>query len=240
MSLKGIIFDVDGTLAETEKEGHLPACNEAFEQCGFPIRWSWEEFQKLLAIPGNYLRIRHALQSVFPQWDTERLDEEARRVATVKRELYINKYVPRLSLRPGVARLIEQAVSRRMYLGIVSTSDEAQIWALLRARLPQWASFFCPVLGKESGMKGALDSPLYRRCLELFKLSPDEVLALEDSPQGLEAARNAGIRCAIVYNDYTFGSGFPGAVLVVGTLEPLTIDLLERLCFPEAALKHRD
>ena len=61
--LRAIIFDVDGTLADTEKDGHLPACNEAFAQMGFDIRWSWEEFRELLKIPGNANRMRLALST---------------------------------------------------------------------------------------------------------------------------------------------------------------------------------
>jgi putative hydrolase of the HAD superfamily len=229
--LEGLIFDVDGTIAETERDGHLPACNEAFALCGHPVQWTWEEFKSLLPVPGNFLRIRQALQKLYPDWDPERLDKEARRVADCKRELYLKKYVAHLPLRPGIPRLIEEAAEKGLRMAIVSTSDEVQIWALLRARLPQWTSFFYPVLGKDSGVKTAPDSPLYRKCLDLLGKDPKNLLALEDSEQGLAAARRAGVPCAVVYNDYTYGSSFPGAVLVVGTLEPLNLDLLEELCF---------
>ncbi len=181
LRLKAIIFDVDGTLAYTERDGHLPACNEAFAALGLPVRWTWEEFKALLPIPGNAERMRRALRRLDPPLPPDRLEAAVARLIELKRRLYIEKYAPRLPLRPGVARLVEEAVRRGIRLAIVSTSDEDQIRALLRYRLPAFADAFDPILGKSAGVKTAPGSPLYRRCLAELGTSPDETLAIEDS-----------------------------------------------------------
>lgn len=230
LRLKAIIFDVDGTLAYTERDGHLPACNEAFAALGFPIRWTWPEFKALLPIPGNAERMRRALRRLNPPLPPDELEAAVARLVELKRRFYIEKYAARLPLRPGVARLIEEAVRRGVRLAIVSTSDEEQIRALLRYRLPAFADAFDPILGQRAGVKTAPESPLYRRCLAELGTSPDETLAIEDSEVGLRAAQEAGLPCAVIYNDYTFGQDFRGAVLVARSLEYFDLETLSALC----------
>lgn len=230
LRLKALIFDVDGTLAYTERDGHLPACNEAFATLGYPIRWTWEEFKTLLAIPGNAERMRRALRQLHPPLSPDEVETAVARLIALKRQLYIEKYVPRLPLRPGVARIVQEAVRRGVRLAIVSTSDEDQVRALLRHRLPAFADAFDPILGKQAGVKTAPHSPLYRRCLAELGTAPEETLAVEDSEVGLRAARTAGIPCAVIYNDYTFGQDFRGAVLVARSLEYFDLDTLSALC----------
>lgn len=227
--LKALIFDVDGTLADTERDGHLPACNEAFATLGYPIQWTWDEFKTMLPIPGNAQRMRLALERLAPPLPPAEIDTAVARLAGLKRALYIEKYVARLPLRPGVRRLIEDALARGLRLAIVSTSDEEQIEALLRSRLPEFANRFNPILGKRAGIKTAPASPLYKRCLAELGLSPGEALAVEDSEVGLRAAIAAGLPCAVIYNDYTFGQNFSGAALVERSLEYVSLEQLSDL-----------
>lgn len=229
-ALKAIIFDVDGTMADTEREGHLPACNDAFAALGFPIRWSWEAFKAMLPIPGNALRMRLALEQLTPTLSPAELEAAVVELAQLKQQLYLDKYLPALSLRPGVYNLIEAAADRQIQLAIVSTSNEAPIHALLRRRLPAFAGGFQPILGKESGQKTAPDSPLYRRCLKTLATDPAETLVIEDSEVGFQAAQTAGLPCAVIYNDYTSGQNFAGAALVARSLEYFTLDQLAALC----------
>jgi HAD superfamily hydrolase (TIGR01509 family) len=223
--LKAIIFDVDGTLADTEVNGHLVACNEAFAQMGFDIRWSWEEFKELLKIPGNARRMRLALSTRTSLSETE-LDRIVPELFALKKECYL-KLVERLPLLPGVARIIYEAIERGVRLAIVSVTDEDQIVALLKAQIPEALNAFDPILGKQSGEKNAA---LYARCAAMLGCATSEVLVLEDSEKGAKAAKGAGLPCAVVYNDYTRGQDFTGAELVVKSLEHLNLDLLERLC----------
>lgn len=223
--LRAIIFDVDGTLADTEKDGHLAACNEAFGRMGFDIRWTWEEFKDLLKIPGTANRMRIALssQTLLSQVEIDRIVPE---LFAIKKEIYL-KRVGDLPLRPGVERIIREAIDRGVRLAIVSVSDEEQIRALLKAQLPESLDYFYPILGKQSGEK---TPALYTSCAEKLGLETSGILVIEDSEKGFKAAKEAGLRCAVVYNDYTKVEDFSGAELVVRSLEFLNLDLLEKLC----------
>ncbi len=232
MTLKAIIFDADGTLADTERDGHLPACNDAFAALGYPVRWTWAEFKAMLPIPGSARRMRLAIERLTPPLFPTELDTAVAEVARLKRRFYLERYVSRLPLRPGVRALIREALARGVRLAIVSTSHEEQIHALVGHRLPEAAGAIDPILGQESGEKTAPDSPLYRRCLALLGSAPEETLAIEDSEVGLRAARAAGLPCAVFYNDYTFGEPFAGAVLVARSLDLVPLDRLADLCLP--------
>jgi HAD superfamily hydrolase (TIGR01509 family) len=223
--LKAIIFDVDGTLADTERDGHLVACNEAFARMGFDIRWSWEEFKELLKIPGNANRMRLAVstRTSLSQAEIDRIVPE---LFALKKEIYL-KRVGDLPLRPGVARIIREAIARGVRLAIVSVTDEDQARALLKAQLPEALDYFNPILGKQSGEK---NPALYRRCVAELGLDVSGVLAIDDSDKGFKAAKEAGLPCAVVYNDYTKDQDFAGAELVVRSLEFFDLDLLEKLC----------
>lgn len=223
--LKAIIFDVDGTLADTERNGHLVACNEAFAQMGFDIRWSWEEFKELLKIPGNARRMRLALSTRTSLSETE-IDRIVPELFALKKELYL-KRVDALPLLPGVARIIHEAINRGIRLAIVSVTHEDQILALLRAQIPEALDAFDPIFGQQSGKK---NSALYARCAAMLGCDASEVLVIEDSEKGFKAAHDAGLPCAVVYNEYTRGQDFTDAELVVRSLECLDLDLLERLC----------
>lgn len=95
------------------------------------------------------------------------------------------------------------------------------------------ADVFQPVLGKMAGNKSAPDSPLYRRCLAELGTNSHETLVIEDTDAGLTAARTANLPCAVFYNEFSFGSSFPGAALVARSLAPFTLDLLTTLCMPD-------
>jgi len=223
--LKAIIFDVDGTLADTERDGHLVACNGAFERMGFDIRWTWEEFKDLLKIPGNARRMRLALSTRTSLSEAE-IDRIVPELFALKKELYLRR-VGDLPLRPGVARIIRDAIDRGVRLAIVSVTDEDQVRALLRAQLPDALGYFDPILGKQSGEK---NGALYAECVAKLGCDFSEILVIEDSEKGFKAAKEAGLHCAVVYNDYTKDQDFSGAELVIRSLEILNLDLLEELC----------
>lgn len=224
-TLKAIIFDVDGTLAETERNGHLVACNEAFARMGFDIRWSWEEFKELLKIPGNARRMRLALSTRTSLSEAE-IDRVVPELFALKKELYL-KRVDALPLLPGVARIIREAIDRGIRLAIVSVTHEDQIFALLKAQIPEALDAFDPIFGQHAGEKNAA---LYARCAAILECHPSEVLVIEDSERGFKAAKDAGLPCAVIYNEYTRGQNFSNAELVAKSLEYLDIDLLEKLC----------
>ncbi|VVM07518.1 HAD hydrolase-like protein [Methylacidimicrobium tartarophylax] len=220
----GLIWDVDGTIALTEREGHLPACNAAFAAMDLPIRWSWEEFQGLLGVPGNELRMKRALEALDHPPDHP--EEVAGQLARLKKKLYLERFLSCTSLRPGIRDLIREARERGLRQAIVTTSDEEQIHALLSLHLPEEKGWFSPVFGKRAGRKTAPDSPLYRRCLAEWGCAGNRVLAIEDSEVGLRAACEAGIPTVVTYNDYTSGHDFRGASWVTSSLARVSLDRL--------------
>jgi beta-phosphoglucomutase-like phosphatase (HAD superfamily) len=225
--LRALIFDVDGTLADTEREGHLVACNDAFAALGIPIRWNWEEYRELLKIPGSQNRMRRALEELGTL-RSEEIDDTAARLFELKQERYI-ELVPRLRLKPGVEDLLERAVERGIRLAIVSTSSEPQIRALLASRLAAFADLFDPVLGQQSGAKVGDEGTLYERCVSELRLGKDSIVAIEDAEDGFQAARRAGVACVVVPSGYSTGGDFRGARLVAPSLVSVNLDILELL-----------
>ncbi|MCB9442593.1 MAG: HAD hydrolase-like protein [Ardenticatenaceae bacterium] len=230
MKLKALIFDVDGTIANTERDGHLPACNDAFAQFNYPVHWSWVEYKQLLQLPGTQVRVRQALAQIRPDWTGSMLDEAAEVVTAVKRQIYLEKYVTAVSLCPGIKELVSEAVTRHVKLAVITLSHEAQVVALLQKQIPEFANAFHPILGKEAGPKYGPGAPLYVRCLAELGLTRDEVLVVEDSEGGTAAAVDAGLPVVVTYNEYTRNGRFPGARLITPTLTSFTLEQLSFLC----------
>ncbi|MCB8982675.1 MAG: HAD hydrolase-like protein [Ardenticatenaceae bacterium] len=232
MSLKAIIFDVDGTIVDSEKDGHMAACNEAFATMGFDICWNWAQFSQMLTMPGNRQRMRLALSERYPEMGEAELDETAVRLFALKKKLFIEKYIYQVPVREGVVALMEEALAHNLKLAIVTMSHEAQVKALLAHHLPDYAARFQPILGKPTGSKTAPDAPLHRLCLAHLNLSPTEAVMIEDSAIGCQAAQRAGIPCAVFYNEYTHGEDFRGAALVARSLAYFDLQRLADLCLP--------
>ncbi|HFA47655.1 MAG TPA: phosphatase [Bacteroidetes bacterium] len=228
--LKAIIFDVDGTIADTERYGHLPAANDAMRELGLDITWHWDTFKDWInTIPGNVNRLKYSLKKEgYTQQKIERLAEA---FAPLKKSIYINKYLPNLQLREGVVPLIRQTISEGVRLAIVSTSYESQIKALLQSQLAEFYKYFDPILGKESGRKTENDGFLHKKCLDILNIKPPEAIVIEDSQNGLDAAICADIPTVVFYNDYTVGSPFEGAKLIAPNMAGYTLEKLIEHCF---------
>lgn len=227
--LKAIIFDVDGTMADTEQFGHLPACNDAMKELGLNIHWTWDSFLPLLLkIQGNANRLTYVLQE--KGYNENDIKEIVTKFAKIKPQYYINKHLPKLQLRKGVKDIIQQAVENDVLLSIVTTSYEAQAKALVENQLPEYAKYFKFILGKESGKKTDNDGFLYKKCLNLLEVNASETIVIEDSDKGLKASVDANIPTAVFFNDYTYGSDFSFAKLVASSIEHFDLKSLEKIC----------
>jgi HAD superfamily hydrolase (TIGR01509 family) len=225
MKPEAFIFDVDGTIANSERWGHLPACNEAFKILSLPLEWDWPTFKQLLAIPGNANRVRYELTRMN-DYSTTDINAYVDAFVPIKKELYITKYLKQVELRSGIRDFIKAIISAGTRLAIVSTSYETQINELLLAKLPEFKSYFMPILGKESGMKTGEEGMLYEKCLAELELPAEKCLVIEDSASGFEAASKAGIPVAVFYNDYTEHEDFTGAALVKSSVKDIDINQL--------------
>lgn len=215
--LRAILWDVDGTLAETE-EAHRMAFNQAFAEAGLDWIWSRELYGCLLDVSGGRERIARFqdLSHVSAPLGSEAIAALHRR----KTEIYGDMLASgRVSLRPGVARILHEASVCGLQLAVTTTTSTANVHRLMSATLghcaPRWAACIC---GEDVARKKPAPD-VYTSALALLGLSPRECLAVEDSENGLRAALNAGIPCLVTPSAYTRGQDFSGALGVMDALE---------------------
>ena len=220
--IKALIFDVDGTLAETERDGHRPAFNAAFAECG--LDWHWDEvlYGELLAITGGKERMRHYAERYAPDIAARPdLDALIKQVHAAKTAHYVRLIGEgRLPLRPGVAELIAEARAAGIRLAIATTTSPENVTALLDASLAPGSSDWFAVIGAGDVVAAKKPAPdIYRWVLDRLALPAGACLAIEDSENGLRAALHAGLRCLVTVSEYTRGQNFSGATAILNTLQ---------------------
>jgi HAD superfamily hydrolase (TIGR01509 family) len=198
-SLDALLWDVDGTLADTEQDGHRPSFNAAFAAAGCDWHWSRPVYARLLAVGGGRERLRTWMET-RDDWPTEaRRDPEGwvQRVHDHKTALYRQRLLEiGLPLRPGVERLLKEAAAAGLRQAVVTTSSRAAVAALLEGHCWMAPLFECRVCGEDVVAKKP-DPEAYRTALAALGLTADHALALEDSAAGLQAARGAGLAVLI-------------------------------------------
>ena len=216
--LAALIFDVDGTLADTERDGHRVAFNAAFAERGLSWDWTPELYGELLAVTGGKERIQYYVErwrsdfrapSDFDAFVADLHAAKTRHYAQLLRSGGI-------PLRPGVRRLLAEARSEGLRLAIATTTTPVNVEILIETTLgPQALSWF-EVIGAGDVVAAKKPAPdIYDHVLRAMKLLPHGCLAFEDSSNGLRAARDAGIPCLVTVNDYTRDQNFSGAVAVL-------------------------
>jgi len=235
MSIRALIFDVDGTLADTE-ETHRRAFNAAFERQGLRWHWSEREYGRLLSTPGGKERLRAHVESL-PIWPTERrlLASRIPAIHETKTVIYGDLVgAGHAPLREGIARLIDQAQCAGIRLAIASTTTLANIEALLRASFgPSAMERFAVVAAGDVVPRKKPAPDIYRRVLEELRLPPSECVALEDSTLGLRAAKAAGLFTVVTPSRWTRHESFAGADWVaasLGSYERPLQELERRIC----------
>jgi len=220
LSLKALIFDVDGTLAETE-ELHRWAFNEVFRKQG--LNWEWDQslYAELLKVTGGRERIRHYMQTIDSDLlAQENLGEFIAGLHQEKTDYYTQQVDQgKLALRPGVERLIREAREEGLRLAIATTTSRPNVVSLLSSTLGTESLDWFEALG--TGECSPLKKPdpgVYHWVLEQMNLPANECLALEDSANGLQAGLAAGIPTVITVSSYTAKDDFSGALVVANHL----------------------
>ena len=228
---RAIIFDVDGTLAETE-EGHRRAFNRAFADAGLPWRWDRDLYRKLLAVTGGKERIRYFIEDFEPEEvpGGDR-DEFVGALHANKTRAYTQIVEGGdIELRPGVRQLIAVAREKGYRLAIATTTTPANIDALLLATLGKPARELFEAIGAGDSVPAKKPAPdVYLQVLEQLGVSPGQCIAIEDSRNGLLAAHAAGIATIVTPGVYTDDENFDEATLVVEDLASLEFSSIESL-----------
>lgn len=220
MELKGIIFDVDGTLADTE-EFHRQAFNKAFTEFDLDWNWSKRDYHDLLAISGGKERFRVCLNK---DKDLKaRIDDVPKFISDLhqcKSEHYRTMLADgKIRLRPGIERLINEATREGIMLGIATSSSEANFLTLIRQTLDVEPDKLFDAIVTSDIVTDKKPSPVVYQCaLAEMGLTADNCIAIEDTTNGNKAAQFAGLQVVITTHAYTTDNDFSGAALVVNHL----------------------
>ena len=239
-TLEAILFDCDGVLAETERDGHRQSFNRAFELKGIQDEWNVERYGKLLEIGGGKERMTgHWNEVGWPEQmandDNETRQAKVKELHLLKTDLFMKlideKVIP---LRPGVLRIIDEAIANGVRLAVCSTSNEKAVQNIVTTLMSEEQASKFQVFAGDM-VKAKKPAPdVYNMACEEMGLDKSRCVVIEDSHIGLCAAKAAGIACLVTKSSYTGGEDFTAANMVVSELgdDPetgITLETLARL-----------
>jgi HAD superfamily hydrolase (TIGR01509 family) len=218
--IKALIFDCDGVLADTERDGHRVSFNKAFKAKGLDAEWDVPLYKKLLEIAGGKERMKYYFDE--NGWPDNVSDKDAfvKELHKLKTDLFMELIASgELPLRPGVARLVDEAIAKKIKLAVCSTSNERAVNLVVEKMLgKKRKSHFNAILAGDIVSKKKPDPEIYNLALKILGLKPEECVVVEDSRNGLLAAKAAGMHCVVTTNGYTENEDFSEADLVVPEL----------------------
>lgn len=216
--LRAILFDVDGTLAETE-EGHRRAWNAAFADHGHDWKWDFRAYRELLKVAGGRERLR-----LFTNGTLD--DGAIVAIHRTKNDHYRRALnTGEIALRPGVGALIVAARERGITLGVATTTSRTNVEALLDSTLgPQSKEWFATIACAEDAPAKKPDPAVYVFALRQLGLSGPDAVAIEDSRNGVLAAKAAGLEVVLTPSLYMAGEDTAGADVILASLDELELD----------------
>ncbi|MCE2679568.1 MAG: HAD-IA family hydrolase [Burkholderiales bacterium] len=231
--LQALIFDVDGTLADTEKV-HLRAFNQAFSELGMDWHWDLQRYTELLTISGGKERIAHYWKSVSPDIfaiDANAIEQTIAKIHELKSAYYEAAVRDgEVELRNGIVDLFNEAEVAGVQLAIATTTSPVNITTLLRRALgSEWSYRFSVIEDASTAPRKKPNPQVYLQTLARLKLPAHACLAFEDSYNGLTAARAAGLGTIITPTDFTAHHSFDGALICLPDLSGTGLDELKKL-----------
>ena len=220
--IKALIFDCDGVLVDTERDGHRVGFNRAFAQMGIDAEWDVALYGKLLLVAGGKERMRAYFDEYgWPEGtDTpEAKDELILKLHKLKTEITAGLVAEGgLPLRPGISRIVDEAIAAGVKLGVCTTSNPKFIDAVLDLFGPERKAKFAFVHAGDVVSKKKPDPEIYELAKKSLGLPVHECMVIEDSRNGLLAALGAGLPTLVTTSTYTVDEDFSGAVKVVPEL----------------------
>jgi HAD superfamily hydrolase (TIGR01509 family) len=218
--MEALIFDCDGVLVDTERDGHRVAFNRAFIEMGIQVEWDVDEYRELLKVAGGKERMKFYFERKgWPPQYTDH-DQLIINLHKLKTDLFMDLISSGLlPLRSGVARLTDQAFKEGIRLAVCSTSNEKAVNNIVRVMLgPSRKEKFNIILAGDVVSKKKPEPEIYLLCMEHLKVDAGRCVVIEDNRNGLLAAKAAGMHCMITTNPYTQEEDFKEAELVVSEL----------------------
>ncbi|KAG1659805.1 hypothetical protein FOA52_002141 [Chlamydomonas sp. UWO 241] len=217
-TIDALLFDCDGVLVDTEKDGHRVSFNQAFKQKGLDHEWGVDLYGKLLEIGGGKERMTKYFQDVSDLEPFKTFVDPAERQQLVKAlhllktDLFMELVeTGAMPLRPGVARLVREAMDVGIPVAVCSTSNERAVSTIVRVMLGAAVAEKMPVFAGDIVAKKKPDPAIYLLAARQLKVDPSKCVVIEDSRIGLRAAKAAGMTCVVTKSSYTAGEDFTGA-----------------------------
>ena len=218
--MKAIIFDCDGVLVDTERDGHRVGFNRAFKRFGIDAEWDVPLYGRLLQVAGGKERMRAYFDEFgWPEGRSESRDELILALHKAKTEITAGLVAEgALPLRPGIARIVDAALNAGIKLGVCTTSNPRFIDAVLDLLGAERKQEFAFVHAGDCVARKKPDPEIYELAKQSLKLPVEECVVIEDSRNGLLAAKGAGLPCLITTSTYTVDEDFREADRVVSEL----------------------
>lgn len=216
--LKALLFDVDGTLSDTERDGHRVAFNQAFNEYDLDWNWSIDTYGELLAVTGGKERMKFFAEKYLnPDELPDNLDSLIPELHQAKTRHYTELLAGgAIPLRPGVERLIHEARQRGFRMAIATTTTPENVTALLTHTLGVESIEWFEVIAAGDIVPAKKPAPdIYRYAMDKMKLTADECIAFEDSENGIKSSAGANLTTIITINDYTKDHDFSEACIVL-------------------------
>lgn len=230
--LKAVFFDCDGVLVDTERDGHRVAFNQAFQQLGINVEWDIPLYGELLKIAGGKERMMHYFsQHGYPASVTNP-DEFIKQLHKTKTEAFMNIIdAGQLPLRPGIARIVDEIISAGLHIALCSTSNEKAVSLVVERMLGNERKKHFRIFAGDMVAKKKPAPDIYNMAKTDYDVQADNCVVIEDSRNGLLAAKAAGMKCVITKSSYTQDEDFSEADRVVDELgdEPVQININDLL-----------
>lgn len=220
MKLEALIFDCDGVLVDTERDGHRVAFNQAFTSMDIDVQWDAVQYKELVRIAGGKERMRHYFDMMG--WPLRYSDKDALILELHKKKTALFMQLIEsgaLPLRPGIQRIVDEAISEGLKLAVCSTSNEKSVRLIVELLLGEKRSqHFLGIFAGDIVSRKKPDPEIYLLCKQKLLLNPSRCVVVEDSRNGLIAAKAAGFNCLITTNEYTREEDFSEADKLVSEL----------------------